>query len=127
MQRFLLSIFSLFLVHTAFAGTITGTVRDTKGEPLSFASISVKGSNEGAVANSKGSYQLRLTAGTYTLVCQHVGYKSESQTITIKDDETITVNFQLSIQQLSMQEVIVKRGADPANEIIRQTIKKRNY
>ena len=37
------------------------------------------------------------------------------------------VNFDLSIQEVTMQEVIIKRGDDPAIEIIRNTIKKRDY
>ena len=127
MQRILLSALLLVLVHSAFAGTINGTVSDDKGGLLSFASVSVKGGTAGAVANSKGRYELRLAAGTYTLICQHVGYRTESKTVTISGDETITVNFQLSVQQLTMQEVVVKKGKDPANEIIRQTIKKRKY
>lgn len=110
----------------AFAGTITGTVTDDKGSPLPFASLSVKGTTKGAVANSAGRYTLTIEAGTYTLVCQYVGYGAQEKKVTV-GEEVIIADFHLSEQELVMKEVVVKRGEDPALEIMRQAISKREY
>jgi len=110
----------------SFAGKISGRVTDDKGVALPYASISIKGTSKGTNANGTGYYSLVLSPGQYTLICQYVGYKKEEKTITVTDDEQ-TVNFTLSIQQLTLSEVIVKKGEDPAYEIIRQAIKKRSY
>jgi hypothetical protein len=122
----LLSILLIFSILFSYAGKITGTVRDVNGNTLSYASITVKATSKGAITNNEGKYTLNLPPGSYTLICQYVGYKKEERTITV-DESNLVVNFELSIQAVAMQEVIIKKGEDPAIEIIRQTIKKRNY
>jgi hypothetical protein len=119
----LLTLAILFFLQSN-AGKITGTVTDSSGQVLSFSSIQVKGTSKGTTANVQGKFSLELKPGTYTLVCQHVNYKRAEQTITV-GNEDITVNFKLVQQDFVMQEVVIKRGEDPAYEIIRKTIKKR--
>ena len=41
------------------AGTLTGTVKDTKGEPIIGASILVKGSGKGVLTDPKGHFSLK--------------------------------------------------------------------
>jgi len=120
----------LFLLHCivfykAGATRITGTVKDDKGAVLPYASILVKGSTRGVTANHEGKYFLDLSPGTYTLVCQYVGYAREEKKVTVGQDG-LTVDFRLSLLQLSMADVVVRPGGeDPAYEIIRHAIKKR--
>lgn len=109
----------------SFAGKITGTVTNEKGEPLSYSSVNIKGMKTGTSANSQGVYFLQLPAGTYTVVCRHVGYQLQEKTITVTADD-IQVDFVLKEQTVSLGEVVVKAGAeDPAYAIIRKAIKKR--
>src|SRR5678815_2550428 len=126
MKRGLFFIFCILTVIFSYAGTVTGIVKDEKGNPLPYASITVNATTKGAITNSEGRYTLNLSAGSYTLVCQYVGFKKQERSI-IVDGNTLVVNFDLSIQEVTMQEVIIKRGDDPAIEIIRNTIKKRDY
>jgi hypothetical protein len=127
MQKILLvSLFCLFSL-ISFAGKVSGLITDDKGNPLAYASVSIKGTTKGTTSNSSGGYSINLNPGKYTLVCQYVGYGKSEKTITVTDGDE-TVNFSLSIQELTLQEVVVKRGGeDPAYEIIRQAIKKRSY
>lgn len=124
-RNILLTLFISF-VFQASAGIITGLVTDNNGKPLPYASISIKGTNRGATSNSTGKYSLNLSPGEYTLVCQYVGYGRSEKKITVASEDQV-VNFILSIQELTLSEVIVKKGEDPAYEIIRQAIKKRTY
>ncbi len=103
------------------ASTIKGMVTDADGKTLPYASIGVMGSSKGAVANSEGRYELFLAPGTYTLICRHVGYAPQKQIITIQQAD-LAINFVLVRQELVMPDVIVKKGEDPAYEIIRNTI-----
>jgi hypothetical protein len=120
---FTLLFFSCFFI--AHAGRITGTVTDDKGSPLAYASILIKGSSQGTTANNRGQYFLEAEAGAYTIVAQYVGYIRQEKTITVGNDPVL-VDFKLSLLQLSLTEVVVKRGGeDPAYEIIRNAIKKR--
>lgn len=116
----------LFSFLHSFAGTVTGTVTSQNGAVLPFASVSVKGTNKGVLANSAGKYTLLLGDGEYTLVCRHVGYKSEEKKVNVGREAGV-VDFRLADQELQMAEVVIKRGEDPALEIMRRTIAKREF
>src|SRR5437868_11219028 len=126
MRRIILILSFILTCYISFAGKISGTITDEKSQPLPYASILVKGTTLGTTANNQGKYFLNLEPGTYTIVCQHVGYSREEKTITVSG-ESMIIDFQLHLQQLTLGEVIVKKGEDPAYEIIRQAIKKRSY
>ncbi len=126
MRHVVLLIFFIYsLFFNAHAGKISGLVTDDKGNILPYASVFVKGTSKGTTSNNQGKYFLELAPGDYTIVCQYVGYTRQEKRVTI-GDETITLNFQLPLQQTTMKEVVVKQNAeDPAYEIIRHAIKKR--
>jgi hypothetical protein len=125
--RFILTFILFFFSFFTYAGKISGTVTDDKGVILPFASILIKNSTHGTTANNDGKYFLQLSPGTYTIVCQYVGYERKEKEITIGNDDVV-LNFQLSMQQLSLAEVVVRPGGeDPAYEIIRNAIKKRPF
>jgi hypothetical protein len=110
---------------TASSQKIYGTVFTETGDLLPFSSITVKGSSTGTSGNDKARFSFSLPIGTYTLVCQHIGYASQEKKVTIDGDTEVT--FILKDQKLTLDEVVVTSGAeDPAYEIIRQAIKKRN-
>lgn len=109
------------------AGRISGTVTDEKGNLLPFASILVKGTTKGTTANNDGRYFLPLDAGQYTIICQYVGYKRQEKSIGVSNAD-LQLDFQLSLQELSLATVVIRPGAeDPAYEIIRKAMKKRSY
>lgn len=125
MKRFLLVVLFLFSTCLLFA-QLTGSVANDKGESLPYASIIVKGTPKGVIANSEGRYSLQLAPGSYRIVCQYVGYKKVEKEINIGNEKQ-ALNFILPLQELTMSEVVIKRGEDPALEIMRRTIKKREY
>ena len=124
-RTLILSLLILLPGIHVLAIKVTGKVTDDKGNALAYASILIKGTTRGVTAGNEGRYALDLAPGTYTLVCQYVGYTRREKTITV-GTEALTVDFQLSPQQLSMAEVVVRPGGeDPAYAIIRHAIKKR--
>jgi hypothetical protein len=126
MQKLLL-VFFIFNVFSLSAQKIGGTVKDADGNPLPFASILVKGTPMGVTANNHGEYSITLAPGKYTLVCYYVGYTSKEKTISLTT-ENQKMDFVLTVQKLTLKEVIIKgNGEDPAYEIIRQAIKKRPF
>ncbi|MET0391668.1 MAG: DUF5686 and carboxypeptidase regulatory-like domain-containing protein [Chitinophagaceae bacterium] len=126
MRKLTLFLLLFYTGSTALAGKIYGTVATDKGVPLPYASVSVKGTTRGTTANSEGRYFLQLQPGSYTIVCQYVGYKREEKQVTVTADDQ-ELNFALALQEFVLGEVIVKKGEDPAYEIIRQAIRKRTY
>ena len=109
-----------------YADKVSGTITNAKNQPLSFSSILVKGTLQGTTANNAGKYVLQLAEGQYTLVVQHIGFKSIEKKITVTKEDLV-LDFTLEEQQYTLQTVIVKKGEDPAYEIIRNAIKKRSY
>ena len=56
------------------AKTISGTVTDTSGNPLSGVSVMVKGTSKGTVTNAAGVYSIDVPDNNVTLVFVYVGY-----------------------------------------------------
>src|SRR5688572_28109045 len=126
MKRIYFIVFLALHYSFSFAIPVNGTITDENGAPLPFASVSVRGISKGAIANSQGKYSLQLAPGSYVLICQHVGYQTKEKMINVVN-ETLVVDFQLILQDLKMEEVVIRRGEDPALEIMRKTIQKRNF
>jgi Family of unknown function (DUF5686)/CarboxypepD_reg-like domain len=121
-----LFFFFLFIANTSSAQKIYGTVFSDRGDLLPYASVTIKGTSIGTSANNKAKFSFSVAPGTYTVVCQHIGYKTQEKNITVKNEDA-EITFIIAPQQLDMTEVIVKSGEDPAYEIIRQAIKKRSF
>ncbi|MGN6299067.1 MAG: DUF5686 and carboxypeptidase regulatory-like domain-containing protein [Ginsengibacter sp.] len=120
-------LFFILSTYLASSQAIEGMIKDTEGNPLPFATILVKGTPIGVTANNEGKYSLHLSPGNYTLDCRYVGYASSEKNITVTSSDQ-KINFTLSIQRLTLKEVIIKnKSEDPAYEIIRQAIKKRSF
>ncbi|MBL7747355.1 MAG: carboxypeptidase-like regulatory domain-containing protein, partial [Chitinophagaceae bacterium] len=126
MKSIPICLFFLLLYGSSFGQKIKGVITDTSGKPLPYASIFIKENNKGTNANSEGKFSLKPEPGTYTLVCQYVGYQKEEKKITIGNSD-LEVNFELTLQGMTMGEVVIKNGEDPAYGIIRNAIKKRTY
>lgn len=124
MRNYFFFLFFFYGSPALHAGKISGTVTDTSGRVLPYASVFIKGLQKGTNSNNEGKYSLQLPPGQYTLVCQYVGYRKEERNI-IVGLEDLQVDFRLTLQEMTLGEVILGRGEDPAYEIIRQTIKKR--
>lgn len=119
----------LFLASSlfGFAGTVKGIVTDALGNRLPYATIEVKDSRKGTTANNEGAFVLELSPGKYTLICQHIGYGRQEKVVTVDEGSiTITIQFILTAQELTLEEVRVGEGEDPAYGIIRNAIKKRS-
>ncbi len=70
---------------------VTGTVADDKGNPLSGASISLKGSKIGATSGADGSYSLRLPVAKGILVISYTGFQTKE--VAINGNESINVKL----------------------------------
>ena len=91
------------------SGSVKGYVTDaaTK-EYLEAVTVAIKGSTMGSMTNKKGYYEIsNIKPGKYTLVASYVGYGSVEKAITIIDNKTIEVDFQLEQKDVDMNEVLV--------------------
>lgn len=86
----------------AQAQTITGFVRDTQNEPITGASVSVKGTTTGTLTDLDGKYSISANPKS-TLVISFIGY--QSQELVVGSKTVIDVTLQESNQTLD--EVVV--------------------
>lgn len=125
-MRYLFVILLFAATQQITAQKIYGTVFNSQGDLLPYASITIKGTSQGASANDKAKFSFSLEPGTYTVICQRIGYTAMEKKVVLKEDTEIS--FVLTEQKLTMQDVTVRSGGeDPAYEIIRNAIKKRHY
>ena len=100
---FILLIYTNCLLGQSFS--ISGVVNSEEG-PLAFASVTVKKTNEGAVADTDGSFVIEdMSPGTYTIEASYTGYITLKKVITL-NNQHVTVNFTLEAAAL-LDEVVI--------------------
>jgi len=105
LQQLLCCLMCLFLAHLARAQskTVTGTITDDKGAPLSGATIKEKGTSSGTNTNATGTFSLNVPASATTLVISYIGF--DQQEISIKNRTVVSVS--LAPNKSSLNEVVV--------------------
>ncbi len=81
--------------------TVTGQVKDSKGDPIPFASIKIKGSNSGSAADANGNFSITANQGA-VLTISASGYVTNEAVVGASG--AVNVSMQNSG---SMQEVVV--------------------
>ena len=129
MRIFIINTLTVFLSFTSFSQTgIRGFTFSESGEVLPFSTVYVKGTTNGTTSNSEGQFFLKTSAGTHTIVAQHVGYKVTEKEITLSQGQSVRYDFSLQEQALRLQEVVVTaEDEDPAYRVIREAIKLRKF
>ncbi len=90
------SILFLLVTHSAFSQSVklTGTVKDSVGNPLEMASIIAKVKTTDAIesyaiTNDAGRFQLFLPVNeTYTLQASYLGFETQTFEVTVSDDRS---------------------------------------
>ncbi len=90
-------------------GTIVGTVTDgASGRVLGSASVSVDGTGIGTLTNSRGQFVLvPVPPGEHSVTVNLVGYRSESLTVTVTAGGTHTLDFNVQVTAVQMEELVV--------------------
>ncbi|OJV50488.1 MAG: hypothetical protein BGO31_14080 [Bacteroidetes bacterium 43-16] len=118
----LLFVFVLFSVDLLYATRLSGVIKDEEGYTISYAVISVKGTNLGTSAGEDGVYYLDVPEGNATVVVEVMGYKTVRKNVSISGKEQ-QLDFVLALEHESLTGVVVKANAeDPAYRIMRNVI-----
>lgn len=104
--------------------TISGVVKDEKGEAIPGANVSVEGTYDGASTELDGHFRfITAETGEQVLSITFVGYKSFTQTIQLNgQDIELQVVLKEAINQLDA--VVISAGSFTAGEEKRRTILK---
>ena len=113
-----------FFCNAAF---ISGVVTDEYTQPIAYANVYLQPSLKGTTTNAEGFYKLEVLPGTYTIVFKYLGYKTQTQQITISDKD-VAINLSLLPESFMLNGVTINAGGeDPAYAIIRNAINKRKF
>ena len=81
--------------------TITGQVKDSKGDPVPFANITIKGTNSGTSSDVNGNFKIEIKEGE-SLIISSTSFAE--QEVKVGTSSTLTITLQ---QQGNLQEVVV--------------------
>ncbi|WP_298303724.1 DUF5686 and carboxypeptidase-like regulatory domain-containing protein [Flavobacterium sp.] len=115
----------LFLLFSSFVFSqtkVSGVVVDKKNQPVSYANIVFKGSNEGTVSDENGKFYLESTKNYTTLVVAFVGFTTKDVDL----EKLVNYNMKVVLNEEEMlQEVVIYKGKtskknNPALDILRK-------
>lgn len=98
----ILSIFMLFTGMTIAQRTITGIVKDAKGEILIGANVSLKGTSIGTTTDVDGSFSIQTDNSSPVLIVSYVGFSD--QEIVVGSQSRVDIIMQ---EGVLVQEVVV--------------------
>ena len=101
------------------------SITDIDNNPIPYVNIYLESSYKGTTSNENGDYELALSkAGSYKVVFQFLGYKTQTSSIDIKEFP-YELDITLLEENISLNEVVINSYENPANRVIRSAIKKR--
>lgn len=103
--------------------TITGIVtgKDTKNY-LVGASVLVKGTTKGTVADANGQYKLLVPVGKQTIEFSFIGYQTQTREIEFKANEVQTLNIELVPDAVQLEGLVVSTQAKGQMAAIRRQV-----
>lgn len=113
----------LFFFSLVIHSQIKGVVKDVDGKPLPFVNIFEENTYNSTTTNDLGRFELNIkTPGKHVILFQYLGYKTSKQVVEISN-MPIDLEVTLFEENITLNEVIVDKGINPADEIIRNAIK----
>jgi len=126
MLRYLFVIlFSISCCYAQENFEVTGIITEANGNAVPFASVYVKGTNLGTMANDAGMYTLSLDTGRYELVFRFVGFKQAIKEVYVRRNTIVDVRLERDVFVLN--EVNIGRKEDPAYGMVRKVMANRKY
>lgn len=110
-MKFFLPVAGLicFAMNISLAqGTISGTVTDSQNTPLPDVNLLIQELNKGTSSDKLGRFALKnIDEGSYTVLVTSVGFQSKQLNVTVKSDETTSINISLAQGELVLADVVV--------------------
>ncbi len=92
-------------------------------EPLGFVTLVFNEGGIGTVTNAFGEYSYTANVSIYKITCSYIGYATKE--IPVRPSSTQIINISLVPSQYNLSQVVILSGDNPANRIVRNTVKNR--
>ena len=111
MNRFI-TIFSICILTctllNAQTGKLNGVIKDSTGRAVESANVIIEGTKSMTATDANGYYQIKnIPIGTYTVIVTIIGYKSVLDKVTIIENQTARLNFNLLQKIIQLKEVTI--------------------
>ncbi len=107
---------------------LTGTVRDSIGNPVELASVALQGTRDGTMTNLEGAFVLEVPASrSYTVVISCVGYRTKQFAVRLGPGESRKQDIELSRDVRALREVSVSARQERASTFQRIDVEDLNY
>lgn len=106
MRKFTLLVgllFACILTTIAQDRTVSGTLRDEKGNPIPNASVLVKGTQRGGITDAEGNFSFSIPSNARVFVVSAVGYAPQEVSI----GSRTSLSLVMKSTDVSMEEVVV--------------------
>lgn len=110
MKHYLVFLMLLGFSLSSFSqtGNIQGVITDENGIAVPGATVAVQGFNKGAVTDFDGTYTLvEVREGLQKLIVSFLGYANVEKEVTVKANQTVTLNITMSSESTTLEEVLV--------------------
>ncbi len=101
-------------------GTLTGRITDVAtGQPIESAQVQILGGARatGGLTDSSGTYRIHLAAGTYSIVVEYVGYRSERfPGIRVLAGQPTTYDIRMTSRALELDPIVVSPSRSGVGE-----------
>lgn len=116
-----------FIIQSSIAQqtVIKGKVSDASTyEPIAFVDVYFKNTSIGCRTGFDGTYEISTTSPLDSLTVRFIGYISITKLI--KKGETQIVDFQLTPSAVSLNELVIRPGENPAVALLKKVWAKKN-
>ncbi len=123
----------LLLLYTGMVagqerGVLTGSVRDSVGDPVELANVALLGTQEGTMTQSNGTYRIEIPAGrSFTVVVSCVGYLTYQFAIRLQPGQVQERNILLQRDIRAIREVSISARQERASTFQRIDVEDLNY
>jgi|GEM_PF-658460 len=109
-MRFSLYFFlSIVSISFSQSSSISGVVKNDRGEHLVGTNVFIEGTLLGAATDISGSYIIEKVPSdrTYKITAMYIGHRTMTKEIETKQGESLTVDFELVLSLVDLDEVVV--------------------
>jgi len=116
-MRLLLYIITFLSLNLFSQNSISGKIT-FEDQPFDMANVYLKGTTKGTSTNINGNYTLKnITDGNYTVVVSSVGFTTLYKKITLENNQTKILNFNLQEDASQLEEVVISGTMKPVEKL----------
>ncbi|MFT5145737.1 MAG: iron complex outermembrane receptor protein [Polaribacter sp.] len=98
--------------------SISGTTKDSSGEPLAGVTISIKDSKKGESSDFDGNFTINnLENATYTFIASYIGFKTVEKQVVIDGKDIKNLAFVLDEDFMALDAIVITASGNPRTKL----------